>query len=219
MSVAERLNEADVAELSNIASNLPEAAEIKDEDQYLQVTEILKSNKDAQKKIDEKRVEIKEPYLAGGRAVDKHFKAMLDPLKAAEAKLKKVIGAWMDKQEAIRRQEEAEAEERARKERQKLEERAAKAADKGQMEKAEALSQQSDSVVASVPAAPPKAAGLSSAFIYEYEIVDASKINAKFMIPDDKKISALVKSMKEDAADIVGGIKVTKRRSVRAAAG
>jgi hypothetical protein len=44
------------------------------------------------------------------------------------------------------------------------------------------------------------------------QIVDASKINPAFMMPDEKKIGAQVRALKGDAAAIIGeGVKVTKR--------
>lgn len=62
----------------------------------------------------------------------------------------------------------------------------------------------------------PKAAGTATYDHWMFEITDISKVKPEFLIVDERKISALVSEMHEMAADIVGGIKVTKEKRVKA---
>lgn len=58
-----------------------------------------------------------------------------------------------------------------------------------------------------------RAAGTQFRDHYEFEILDASKINAAFMTPDLVKIGAVVKSLKKEAVGVVGaGLSVTSRK-------
>ena len=43
---------------------------------------------------------------------------------------------------------------------------------------------------------------------WKFRIVDASKVDRRFLIPDEKAIGQIVRSMKGVAATIVGGIEV-----------
>ena len=44
--------------------------------------------------------------------------------------------------------------------------------------------------------------------VWKFEVVDKSKINEKFMIPDEKTIGELARKLGTQTEDIVGGIKV-----------
>jgi hypothetical protein len=62
------------------------------------------------------------------------------------------------------------------------------------------------------------AAGISTRKSFTYRIVDASKIDRRFLIPDEVSIRKLVRAMGPDAAAIVGGIEVIEERIVSARA-
>ena len=47
-------------------------------------------------------------------------------------------------------------------------------------------------------------------------MVNAAQINGKFLMPDEKKISNLVRSLGKDAEKLVGGIQVYHETIVRA---
>lgn len=49
---------------------------------------------------------------------------------------------------------------------------------------------------------------------YGFEVVDPSAVAAKFLVPDEKKIGALVRSLGVDAEELVGGIKVTRKETL-----
>ena len=43
---------------------------------------------------------------------------------------------------------------------------------------------------------------------WKFEVTDASKVNAAYLTPDEKKIRKIVTAMGEEAAGMVGGIRV-----------
>jgi hypothetical protein len=58
-----------------------------------------------------------------------------------------------------------------------------------------------------------KVAGSSFREHWEFQVIDAAKINAQFMMPDEVKIGRVVQSLKLDAVGVVGeGLRVTSRK-------
>lgn len=86
--------------------------------------------------------------------------------------------------------------------------------------KAEALETQAATVVAPIiQREPPKVVGLATREVWRFEIVDASKINAAFLMPDEQKIRKQVAALKGDAAAIIGpGVRIWSERSIAAGA-
>lgn len=71
--------------------------------------------------------------------------------------------------------------------------------------------------IAVVKSEAPKVEGTYTVDVWEFEIVDKTKINAAFIIPDEKAIGQTVRSMKERAQELIGeGVKVTCRKDIRA---
>lgn len=95
----------------------------------------------------------------------------------------------------------------------KLTERAETKVEKAEI-KAASLETSAAAVVAPVITRdPPRVAGLQMREQWEFTIVDPKKVNAAFMIPDEKKIGATVRNLKGDAQAILGdGVKVTCRK-------
>ena len=74
-----------------------------------------------------------------------------------------------------------------------------------------------DKPIAVVKSEAPKVAGTYTVDVWEYEIIDKSKINSAFIVADEKAIGQTVRSMKERATEIIGeGVKVTCRKDIRA---
>jgi hypothetical protein len=122
----------------------------------------------------------------------------------ADAAAQKAAAEAAAKREAA---EKAAAEGRAA-EAAKLHAQAASVEERG-LAKVEQFESRAATVVAPiVQADTAKAAGVSMRDNWCFEIIDPSKVSDKFKMPDEKKIGALVKSMKGDAAAIVGGIRV-----------
>jgi uncharacterized membrane protein YqiK len=80
--------------------------------------------------------------------------------------------------------------------------------------KVETFETRASSVVAPIAQAnTARVAGTQFRDHYEFEILDATKINASFMTPDLVKIGTVVKSLKGEAVGVVGaGLKVTSRK-------
>jgi hypothetical protein len=146
--------------------------------------------------------------------------ALLEYPKTAEALIKQAISRFDMEQARIRRIREAEAQAEAKRRQ-----------DAAAMEEAEALQAAGDQrgaeqVIEEAAAAPapvielarPMAAGISTRKSFTYRIVDASKIDRRFLIPDEVSIRKLVRAMGPDAAAIVGGIEVIEERIVSARA-
>jgi colicin import membrane protein len=81
--------------------------------------------------------------------------------------------------------------------------------------KAERFESRAAAVVAPIAQADTaRIAGTSTRETPVFEITDASKINAQFMMPDEVKIGRVVRSLGLAAADVVGGIKVTMKKGL-----
>jgi hypothetical protein len=142
----------------------------------------------------------------------------LDKIAADEqARLKAIADEAKRKADAeaaaIRRQAEVAASAGRAEEAAKLAAKATRVEEKADA-KAEVFETRASSVVAAVAQADTATvAGSSFRDHYEFEILDATKINAAFMAPDLVKIGAVVKSLKKEAVGVVGaGLKVTSRK-------
>jgi hypothetical protein len=68
---------------------------------------------------------------------------------------------------------------------------------------------------ASLVKAPPKAKGVSGRKKWVFTIVDDSKINPGFLIPDVKKIRSVVNAMGDDAIEVIGeGVSITQTETI-----
>jgi hypothetical protein len=181
--------------------------------QYEAGAEDLKRVKAAQKKLEETRTSITGPMNEALKKVNAFFKKPAEALDTIERKIKGALGSFYEEQQRKAREEQVRADEAARKERARIGAQARKAAESGKTEKAAQLDQRAAAVVAPViTREAPKVAGLQMREVWEFTIVDASKIPAAFLMPDEKKIGQLVRNLKGDAAAILGdGVKVTSR--------
>jgi ATPase subunit of ABC transporter with duplicated ATPase domains len=131
------------------------------------------------------------------------FKGPLDKLARVEGNIKNAMLTFQREQEEIRRKMEARIQELARREeerrRKALEEKAKKADEKGDVEKAEDLRQQKEEVFVPAPIVESqvtKVAGISTKKVWRFKIIDASKIERQWMVPDEKAIQAYVTATK-----------------------
>ena len=143
------------------------------------------------------------------------------PLIEAEGIVKTSMATYHRQQEEEQRRLEAEqrrlATEQAEKE---ALERAAELENQGKTEEAEALIERPIApVVVPAPAVQkPQAAGVSVRKVWKFRVVDPAKVNAQFMIPDEKQIGKVVRAMGADAGAMVGGIEVYAEEIVSARA-
>lgn len=142
----------------------------------------------------------------------------LDKIAADEqARLKAIADETQRKADAeaaeIRRKADAEAAAGRADEAAKLNAKAERVEEKADA-KAEIFETRASSVVAAVAQADTaKVAGSRFVDHYDFDIVDATKINATFMTPDLVKIGTIVRSLKLEAVGVVGpGIKVTSKK-------
>jgi hypothetical protein len=150
--------------------------------------------------IDEERKKLKRPIDAAASAVQNFFKAPLDALQRAEVLGKNKMAVYFQAQQRLQREEQAKADAKARAERDRLEARAAVAAEKGQEEKAQALQDSANAVVApAIVREPPSVSGVSTRTIKRFEIVDESLLPREYLVPDEKKIRGVVAALGFDA--------------------
>ena len=65
-----------------------------------------------------------------------------------------------------------------------------------------------------IPPSVPKIEGQSIRQTWKYNIIAPKKINPEFMVPDEKKIGQVVRSMGKDAERLIGGIEVYTESSI-----
>jgi hypothetical protein len=136
----------------------------------------------------------------------------------AERILKAEMGRFDREEESRRREAEARERERLRRvEEERVLAEAQAHEDAGDHEAAEEVVSQ-EVVAPVVEFARPEAEGVQIRKTWAFEIVDATAINRAFLIPDEKKIRALVKALGPDAAKQVGGIAVRDERIVAVSA-
>lgn len=125
------------------------------------------------------------------------------------------VGAYEAEQERVRRELEA----KAAAEQKRLQDEAAlreatALADAGETEAALAIVEEAANAPAPiVEIAAPKVEGLSFRSEWGFQVVDRSKIDPRFMVPDLKAIAGVVRSMKKNAEQIVGGIRVSETKT------
>lgn len=138
-----------------------------------------------------------------------------EPLREAERALKGKIGTYQQEEEQKRRKLEAELRAKAqREEEERRLEEAARLEKDGRQEEAEALIEEpvpAPVVVVPKPAAP---AGVSTRKVWRFRVINPKAIPLEFMKPDEQKLGAYARSMKEQA--LVTGVEFYDEASVAA---
>lgn len=154
-------------------------------------------------KVTELRFSVTRPLDEAKKRLMDIFAVPLNKLSSAEIFIKRGMLAFQQEQERVRRAEEDRQREIARKEEEKqrkiLEEKAARAAAAGKAAKAEALREKKEQVFVPAPiveSQTPKLDGTITKKVWKYRIVDVSAIPREYMIPDEKKIGAMVRASK-----------------------
>ena len=193
-----------------------ETIQVRNPEEMTAAEEVLKELR-RRKKLWLEAVEktVKSAHAAWKEAVA-HRDSIAKPIDAAERVVKSRIADYVYEQrrkaEAERRRLQAEAEAKAEAERQ----RAIKAA---QRLKTEELREQrlaeAETMVAPVVNVAPEIpeTKLSTFTTWSFQIVDAAAIPREYLVPDEKRIGAIVRTLKADTN--IPGIKVVARESVR----
>jgi chromatin assembly factor 1 subunit A len=167
--------------------------------------------KDYESKLDERYLPIKQKAHELHKLASKNVNDYKIPIKAAKDKINSAIREYNNRIERERRAEE----ERLRKEAEEKERAKVKAdLEKCGFDEKEAK-EEAEKTEVSVPEIKikeePKPAGLSCRTYWDFEITDVSKIPAKYMVPDEKKIRGVVIAMKENTE--IPGIRVFSKQT------
>lgn len=145
---------------------------------------------------------------------------VLKPLQDAERIVKALMGEFAQREAVRLRQIEDAARRAAQEENDRLAiERAARLEMEGRRAEAALVMNEAEAPVLPVFVAPQaRVEGVSTHDVYSYRLVDVSKLKPEFLIPDEKKIAAIVRSMKEAASAIVGegAIEIQKSKGISA---
>lgn len=177
---------------------------IKDQADFDQSGFYLKDVKAKIKAVEEQQKEITRPFNEGLKRVRELFRRPLDLLNQAEETLRKGRIVFQQQQEKSRLEEERRLQELARKEEEKrrkqLEVRAQKAAERGDEEKATELREQKENVFIPAPiieSQVTKTEGIGMRKAWKFEIVDVELLPKSYMLPNEKLIGGIARSMKE----------------------
>ena len=140
-------------------------------------------------------------------------KTYIDPLDAAERKIKGAIGLYMQKEEMRLREERIKKEAELRR---IQEEQALKlAAECSSQEEVEQILEEAIADVPIVPMEKPEGSeGVSIRKSWDWTLLNLSLVKPEFLVTNDKSINSIVKSTGKNAEQIVGGIKVFEKTTV-----
>lgn len=159
--------------------------------------------------------DAKEKAFAAHRAITKLEADLLAQPAKAEQIVKAAIGRYQQEQEKKRREEQPRLQ--AQLQREQEDRRLAEAealAQTGHQVEAEALLD-APILAPVVEIERPTAAGVSTRKAFKFRVLDVTKINPDFLIPDETKIRKTVNALGADAVKVVGaGIEVYEDRIV-----
>jgi len=192
-----------------------EAITIQDQGGYDHAGSLLVEISKQKKKISDLRLSITRPMNEAIRNTNNFFKKAESACDTAKSVVQRKMIAFKNEQERIRKQKEAELQEKQRKEAERLEKRAEKAEEKGQVEKAEALREQSAQTSMMQPTIQDQAQrpeGTKVVKRWKFEITDPNQVPRNLCIPDEKSIRALVNAQKENCR--IAGVRVWSEENI-----
>jgi hypothetical protein len=172
---------------------LLDAFTITDKRAFEECAAILKDVTGRIKFLDEERKVSVEPLNQEVKRINSWFKPALDRLKEIQTKIKAAMGSY----ELRQRQEQERLMAAAAAEAQRV-----LATSPEGMQAATALVQQA------AGAAAPQVAGVSGRAVWSWEVVDESKLDRQFLMPNPKAIEAWVKEHGDK--DVPAGVKVVR---------
>ena len=176
---------------------------------------VIQSLQKLTKQLDDNRKELTRPLDAAKKQLTSQQKELQAPIDAEYTRLRAMLGEFatrkaQEREEAERAARQAEAEARllAEEEARKAAEEAAKKAKIAEVFGISATETASTSTtqtiqVAPMPIVPEKTivAGMKQVVVITYEITDPSKLDRKFLSPDEKKIRAFADDIKKNGLD------------------
>jgi len=183
-------------------------ATIKNNDEYLAAAGLLQAGR----KMADAIGESYDPIIAKAHAAHKEAISKRDeqlkPIRAGLEKLKRVIGIYRDEQERKMKEERARLEAETR--RQEEEHRLAVALEveaAGNQAEADAIMAEPVSVAPVFVQAPvPKVDGVVFREVWKFRITDPNLVPRQYMVPDEKRIGAVVRALKSQAK--IAGVEV-----------
>lgn len=170
---------------------------------YLSAAEFLKTLKSLQAEVGATFDPIVEKAYAAHKEATQQRRKHLDPLISAEGLVKRKMLFFKKEQDRKQQEEEAkrrkEAEEAAGKEKKRLEAEAKKEEKKGNVETAESLRVQKDTVFAPEPIVKtrtPPAPGITTKVIWKHRVISVDKVPRKYMIPNETILANLARATK-----------------------
>jgi hypothetical protein len=183
-----------------------ELGPIQSHDRYQQVADYLKSIKAFQKRVTDFFAPHKARALESHRALCADEKKALDPALQDEAGCKRLLLAYDNEQDRLRREEEQkrQADARQAEEARRLAEAAAmeteaiETGDQALLEQAMEMVEQPivAPAIAPVEKQTPKVSGVSYREVWKFRIVNPSLIPREYLAVDDSKIGQVVRAMK-----------------------
>lgn len=188
---------------------------IKTQEGYVGGAEFLKSLKSLQKKASDFFSPIVSKAYDTWKTAKAKENEVIDPLKKAESLVKNKMIEYDAEQRRIAEEAQRKADEDARKAQEKITAKADKAAESGDLEKAQALRQQAASApVPIIEKSTPKVAGIKSRENWEFEIVDIYKVPIEYLLVDESKVKKAVNIFKK--TDAIPGIRAYRKDIVSA---
>ena len=160
-----------------------------------------------------------QPVVKAAHAAHKAAKnqenELVNPIKEAESRLGRTMGAYVQKQEAAQREAERAARAKHEAEEDAALDKAQAMQDKGQHEEAAAVMEAVPRVAPAVKqVAAPKLAGTRRTENWKFEIVDPNLLPVDFLIPDVKTIGEVVRRAKGETK--IPGVRVWSETKVSA---
>lgn len=190
-----------------------------DNETYTKAADLLLLHKDMARKIGEFFGPLKKAAHASWKNLCNAEEVELEKLAPVERHLKEQIAAYQAEQKRLRKAEE----ERLRKIALKEEEdrrlaEAAAAEEEGDHETAAAIVEAAFYVPpVVVPKVTPKVAGITTAKVWKWELVDINQVPREYLKLDEVKISGVVRALK--GASNIAGIRVYEVDQIRAGKG
>lgn len=177
---------------------------------YNRAGQIVVALKDLKKKIQDYFKPMKDKAYKAWKEICDTERAELSKIEPYEKKLSGLMISWQVEQERKRAEEQRKVEEELRKREEELRLRVAEELEKqGKKEEAEKLLEEPiDIPTIKVDSEVPKVDGMTTREEWLFEIVDESQIPREFLMPDEKKIRAYVRAMKDKAR--IPGVKIYK---------
>lgn len=182
------------------------------------VGEVIQRLQKLTKQLDDNRKELTRPLDAAKKQLTSQQKELQAPIDAEYTRLRSMLGEYATKKaqereeaERARRQTEAEAQMLAEEEARKAAEEAAKQVKIAEVFGVSANQPQAEQLpppppvvtAVPVPIVPEKTivAGMKQVVVITYEITDPSKLDRKFLSPDERKIRAFADDIKKNGLD------------------